>query len=279
LGAGVPLPHWPVHVAVAATNVVTHVRNTLCLCLCSDGEVHRAEWTAPAEGGPGGGAGCGGGRPGGPPVLPGVPQSVCHRVWTTGSWVHADGRLVVGWFGTAMEDTASGVWAGGAGSARCRVVKQGTSVADRQAISGRMQARESNVEEMTTAQRVRWLWREMEAARTAHDAKQAERAATGLPTADWTPDKTALLTATYLKTGVPEASESALVSFPPPCAALLSVIVCFPRAQLPLVVLLPSDCPRTSRSSGLSPLALLVAHVRNHPVPLRCVCRCSGGRR
>lgn len=96
---------------------------------------------------------------------------------------------------------------------------------ERQAVAGRMQARESNVEEMKMAQRLHWLWRELEKARTAHEARQAERAATGLQPVDFAPDKGALLTATYLKTGVPETADL-VFSLCLPCFPLPSPLSC-----------------------------------------------------
>ena len=91
------------------------------------------------------------------------------------------------------------------------MVKQTATVSERQMVAGRMQARESNVEEMTLAQRVTFIWREMEIARAAHDTKQAARKAEGYDWVEWMPDKTALLTSAFLKTGVKDAGDNSMV--------------------------------------------------------------------
>ena len=91
---------------------------------------------------------------------------------------------------------------------RCRVVKDGVSLGARQQLAGRVQARESAVVEMGMAERVSWLYRELEADKKVWQEREKERAAQGLPEERWQPDKATALKMTYVKTGVRERGDN-----------------------------------------------------------------------
>lgn len=105
---------------------------------------------------------------------------------------------------------------------RCRVVKADTSLAQRQLVAGRIQARDSTVLDMTTAERITWLVKELAADRQRFDAAQEQREADGKPREQYIPNKQACLRETYYKTGCQEKRDGTVVCHPSPspCCAL-----------------------------------------------------------
>jgi hypothetical protein len=84
---------------------------------------------------------------------------------------------------------------------RCKVVKENTSIIERQQLAGRLQAMDGNVMDMTLADRLQWLLKE-----DTHNREIAE--AEGVA---YNPTKTELLKNVYSKTGCRETVDGALV--------------------------------------------------------------------
>ena len=94
---------------------------------------------------------------------------------------------------------------------KCRLVKDSLTLEQRQQLAGRMQARESNVREMTMAQRVGWLYRELEEQRERwlqrHRDEDGEEPAVTAAIYD----KGHALRQTFIKTGVSDPTKDAMV--------------------------------------------------------------------